>query len=128
MAALALIGAALAHPPDPSMTAEVAGMEAGLSGALGARLAALVGEDAAVSTYDGITNAGVTVIPVALTGSLRLPQGGYALLRVEEGAAHAGSLEAAEARVGVHTGTLGGYQSIGVTMKGSALAAFAHRL
>ena len=45
MAALALIGAALAHPPDPSMTAEVAGMEAGLSGALGARLAAQSGFD-----------------------------------------------------------------------------------
>ena len=109
MAALALISAALAHPPDPAVTAELGELTAGVSGALGGRLTVFVGEDASFRKLDGLTSTGARVYPLALTGSLQGPRGGYALLRVEEAGAHAGSLEAAEARLGIHTGMLGGW-------------------
>jgi len=113
VAALALISAALAHPPDPALTAEFGDLTAGASGALGGRLTVLVGEQASVSKLDALISPGARVYPLALTGSLQGARGGYALLRVEEAGAHAGSLEAAEARLGFHTGTLGGWLGSG---------------
>lgn len=109
MAALTLISAALAHPPDPALTAELGGLTAGMSGALGGRWTVLVGDQASVSTFDALLRPGVRAYPLALTASLQGPRGGYALLRIEEAVAHAGSLEAAEARLGFHTGTVGGW-------------------
>lgn len=103
MAALLLIGAALAHPPSPSHTADVAGLTLGVSGTLGARWAVAVGDEAELARLDPIVREGVSVYPLGVTLSAA-SGAGYALLRVEEGLAHAGSLEAAEARLGADVG------------------------
>lgn len=104
MAALLLIGAVLAHPPAPSLTADLGGdLSVGLSATLGARWAAHVGDEAALARLDPLALAGVSVYPLGATLSVS-SGAGYALLRVEEGHAHAGSLEAAEARLGADVG------------------------
>lgn len=88
--------------------------------ALGAELAAWVGEEADVLAWDPWATEGVRMAASALGLEVEHEVGAFAELRVEEGVVHAGGLEAAEATVGWKGGEWGewwvGRGDLGVTL------------
>jgi hypothetical protein len=78
---------------------DVAGWHLEVGAALGARAAVYVGDDAALTRWDPVLSEGVGVFPAALEVGLSR-RWVFGELRVEEGVAHAGGLEAATALVG----------------------------
>lgn len=94
--------------------------------ALGAELAAWVGDEADVVAWDPWATEGVRMAASALGVEVEHRVGAFAELRVEEGVVHAGGLEAAEAAVGWKGGEWGelwvGRGDLGVTLDRSVEA------